>query len=173
MGDKIVVLRDGLVQQIGTPLGLYNHPANRFVAGFIGSPPMNIVAGQVQVSGGTVIVDEGAFKIELTGEVANAMSAYDGKDILIGVRPEDLEYHETPQKKNCLEAVIDVVEPLGSEIHLNISTDNHQMVARVAPDHNFNVGDTVYFTPNMAKVHFFDLETEQSIIFNEEASRTL
>jgi multiple sugar transport system ATP-binding protein len=68
MGDKIVVLRDGIVQQIGTPLGLYNHPANKFVAGFIGSPPMNIAAGTVQVEGNKVIVDEGAFKIEVEGE---------------------------------------------------------------------------------------------------------
>jgi multiple sugar transport system ATP-binding protein len=173
MGDKIVVLRDGIVQQIGTPLGLYNHPANKFVAGFIGSPPMNIAAGTVQVEGNKVIVDEGAFKIEVEGEAAEALKAYDGKDVLVGVRPEDLMYHETPQSKNNIEAVVDVVEPLGSEIHLNVSTHNHQLVARVAPDHQFNVGDTVYFTPNMDKVHYFDLETEQAIIFNEEASKTL
>ena len=171
MGDKIVVIKDGLIQQIGTPLGLYNHPINRFVAGFIGSPPMNILSVDVVEKGGTVAIEEGSFTVTLSGVQAEALKSYVGKRVLFGIRPEDMTYQPQAGSKNEISANVEVVEPLGAEIHLYVGTQNNQMVATVNPNYQFHVGDTVHFVPDMERVHFFDGETEQAILFNEEASK--
>ena len=173
MADKIVVLKDGLIQQIGTPLGLYNHPINRFVAGFIGSPPMNIMTVNVEEQAGKIIINEGSFTLPVDGALGEALKPYVGKPVKFGVRPEDLKLQTGAGAKNTIPANVEVVEPLGAEIHLYVGTANHQMIASVEPHHTFHVGDEVHFLPDLTKVHFFDDETEKSIMFNEEASKTL
>ena len=162
MGDRIVVLRDGVIQQIGTPLGLYNQPVNRFVAGFIGSPPMNIVRVAIKEEGGKVIADEGDFQIELPSHLADPLRVAVGKDALFGVRPEDIIYSPDPSKTNDMTTKVDVVEPLGSEIHLHISTSNNNYITRVPPRYEFHVGDEAHFQPDVEKLHFFDLTTEKA-----------
>ena len=164
MGDRIVVLKDGLIQQIGTPLGLYNNPVNRFVAGFIGSPPMNIMKVVLKGDGGRILVDEGEFKVALLQGMAEKVRSYVGKELLFGIRPEDLVYTTNPNEENSIKAKVEVVEPLGAEILLYISTNKNQIIVRVAPRYEFHYGDSVYFKPDMEKVHFFDMETEQAII---------
>ena len=89
MGDKIVVMRDGVIQQIGDPLTLYNNPVNRFVAGFIGSPPMNFMAVKVTDEGGKMIIDEGNYKLHVDSKVADALKPYVGREVIFGVPPED------------------------------------------------------------------------------------
>ncbi len=165
MGDRIVVLKDGVIQQIGTPLGLYNHPVNRFVAGFIGSPPMNIMKVSIKRDGSKLYADEGSFQITLTGsKYEELLTPFEGRDVLFGVRPEDLIYTEGPEKDNNIPAKVEVVEPLGAEIHLYVSTKNNQLTARVAPRYEFKVGDTVNFHPDPNKIHFFDIESEKAIV---------
>jgi multiple sugar transport system ATP-binding protein len=173
MADKIVVLKDGLIQQIGTPLGLYNHPINRFVAGFIGSPPMNIMSVTVEDKGGKIHINEGSFTLPVEGVQGDALKAYVGKTVLFGVRPEDLKLETSASAKNTIPTTVEVVEPLGAEIHLYVGTANHQLIASVDPHHQFHVGDEVRFLPDLNKVSFFDGETEKAILFNEEASKTL
>jgi multiple sugar transport system ATP-binding protein len=163
MGDKIVVLKDGLIQQIGSPLELYNHPKNRFVAAFIGSPPMNIMTAKILEKDGKIIADEGDFQIELEGKIGDLLKSYINKEVLIGVRPEDFVYTTTPKKTNNIRTHVEVVEPLGAEIHLYVSTQNHQLIVRVAPRFEFHVGDEANFAPDMEKLHFFDLDTEEVI----------
>jgi len=161
MADKIVVMKSGVIQQIGSPLDLYNHPANRFVAGFIGSPPMNFLSVTLRDEGGKIIADEGDSQIEITGRYLNALKPYIGKEIVFGVRPEDLSYIEKGGKG--VHTKVDVIEPLGAEIHVYVSTKKHQMIARVPPTVQFKVGDEAVFTPMVERVIFFDLETEQAI----------
>jgi multiple sugar transport system ATP-binding protein len=163
MGDKIVVLKDGLIQQIGSPLGLYNHPKNRFVAAFIGSPPMNIMNAKIIEKSGKIIVDEGDFQIVAEGQTADKLKSYVDKEVLFGIRPEDLVYTTTPKKENNIKTHVEVVEPLGAEIHLYVSTQNHQLIVRVQPRYEFHVGDEADFFPDIDKLHFFDLETEEII----------
>ena len=163
MGDRIVVLKDGLIQQIGTPLGLYNTPVNRFVAGFIGSPPMNFMKVSLKMDGGKLLADEGTFKVELTPQQAETLRNYAGKDAILGVRPEDLLFTEAPERVNNVATKVEDIEPLGSEIHLWVSTKNNQLVAKVAPRHVFHIGDTANLHPDLTKIHFFDLETEKAI----------
>ena len=163
MGDRIVVLKDGLIQQIGTPLGLYNTPVNRFVAGFIGSPPMNFMKVSLKIENGRMIADEGSFRMELAPQQSETLRNYAGKDAIFGIRPEDLLYTETPDKTNNIPAKVEVIEPLGSEIHLWVSTKNNQLVCKVAPRFTFHIGDTANIHPDLTKIHFFDVETEKAI----------
>jgi len=165
MGDRIVVLKDGLIQQIGTPLGLYNRPINRFVAGFIGSPQMNIMKSTIKELGGRLVADEGDFSVALEGNAVNRMRAYLGKDVLLGIRPEDMVVTDRQVEAQTLTARVEVVEPLGAEILLYVSTKQHEsIIVRIPPHHEFKVGDTATFKPNIEKIHFFDIETEKAIV---------
>ena len=158
MADKIVVMKDGLIQQIGSPLDLYNKPANRFVAGFIGSPPMNFMNVEVKEDGGKLIIDEGTFSAEVKG--CDYLKKYIGKNVVFGIRPEDLEYSEKEIKGITIPAKVTVIEPLGAEIHLYLSTGNHQYIARTGPELDLKVDSEVNFIPDYSKACFFDIETE-------------
>lgn len=151
---------------------MYNNPINRFVAGFIGSPPMNMITLKVKEEGGKVTLNEGAFTLTLEGEQAAAIKPFAGKEIIMGVRPEDLKLAEGATK-NQMSTRVEVIEPLGAEIHLFVATDSHQMIAKVDPHHHFHVGDTVTLVPDLKKCHFFNPDTDRSILFNEEASKSL
>ncbi|MDR1142978.1 MAG: sn-glycerol-3-phosphate ABC transporter ATP-binding protein UgpC [Spirochaetaceae bacterium] len=162
MADKIVVMKDGRVQQIGSPLHLYNHPANKFVAGFIGSPPMNFLTLKIAGRDGIVLTN-GAFEVRPPADGrGEALKAFIDKDVYFGIRPEDLHYTEKPGE-NIIPAKITVIEPLGADIHLWLSVGNQPMVARTGPDHAFKVGDTVNFRADMNKALFFDRETELAL----------
>ena len=166
MGDKIVVMKSGLIQQIGSPLKLYNDPINRFVAGFIGSPPMNIALADVIEEGGKIIAKEEGMTIVIPKDKEEVIKSYLGKKVHMGVRPEDLTFTKKPEANN-LKASISVIEPLGNETHLYIDTKEHQYIARSLPENEFQVGDEVNFTPNVDKVQFFDVETERSLFYSE------
>ncbi|MCF6335070.1 MAG: TOBE domain-containing protein, partial [Spirochaetales bacterium] len=161
MADKIVVMKDGFIQQIGSPLELYNKPTNRFVAGFIGSPPMNFMNVTVKEEGSKLVLDEGAFSIDVEG--CDYLKNYVGKNVVFGIRPEDLHFADKEKKGETIPAKITVIEPLGAEIHLYMDTDNHQFIARTGPEIDLKVDATVYFKPDFAKAVFFDLETEKRI----------
>ena len=162
MGDRIVVMRDGVIQQIGTPLALYNTPVNRFVAGFIGSPPMNIMKVNLKESGGGLVVEEAGFQIEVAAAHHDRLRSHVGRDLFMGIRPEDLTYVEGT-RGNVVGASVDVVEPLGSETHIYLTVGTNQLTARVGPDVDVRVGTEITLSPNMDRVHYFDLETEASL----------
>ncbi len=163
MGDKIVVMKDGVIQQIGDPLTLYNSPINRFVAGFIGSPPMNFMSVKIVEEGGKVFADEGNFKLELKGKLAEVAKDHSGKDLVFGVRPEDLEFSPKAADGTCIVSSIEVVEPLGAEIHIYVSTGSHQIIARIPPTSHPKVGDEVRLIPDQDRTILFDLDTEQAL----------
>ena len=163
MADKIVVMKDGKVQQIGSPLFLYNHPINKFVAGFIGSPPMNFLSVKVREENGAIVLEESSFKIKADTSHYEYLKSHVGKEVFFGIRPEDMTYAEK-EGSNTIKVTVTVVEPLGADIHLWLTTESQPLVARTEPHHVFKVGDTVYFTPRMEKARFFDRETELAII---------
>jgi len=164
MGDKIVVMKDGLVQQIGSPLYLYNHPINKFVAGFIGSPPMNFLTVKVVEEGGKLLIDEGSFKLAPDPAHLELLKAYVGKEVSFGIRPEVLDVANQKLEIGVIKAKVTVVEPLGAEIHLQASTPTQGMVARIGPHHLYKHGDEIVFDPVMAKARYFDRENEKSIL---------
>ncbi len=163
MGDKIVVMKDGKIQQIGSPLYLYNHPINKFVAGFIGSPPMNFISVKIAEKNGRLIADEGSFEITPTKEQAESLKNYIGKEVFFGIRPEDLTYAPSPAAENNMQMKVSIIEPLGAETHLYLATRTQQIIARTDPSNTFKIGQEVCFVPNMEKSKFFDKETEKNI----------
>lgn len=163
MGDKIVVMKDGKVQQIGSPLYLYNHPINKFVAGFIGSPPMNFLTVKIVEKNGQIIADEGSFEVTPTAQQAEALKKYIGKEVFFGIRPEDLDYTKDDSAPNRMQMKVSIIEPLGAETHLYLATKSQQVIARTEPDNTFRIGDTVSFIPDVEKAKFFDKETELNV----------
>ena len=162
MGTKIVVMKDGHVQQIGEPLYLYNHPINKFVAGFIGTPPMNFMTVTVKKSGDNVVIDEGSFTLVPTAEQQKYLSEYVGKEVYFGVRPEDLAYTEAPAAENNMQMKVSNKEPLGAETHVFLSSKSQCVVARVlsSAKNEFKIGETVNFVPAMERCKFFVKNTE-------------
>ncbi len=163
MGDKIVVMKDGKVQQIGSPLYLYNHPVNKFVAGLIGSPPMNFLSVRIVDKGGRILADEGSFEVVPTPQQAERLKDYVGREVFFGIRPEDMQYTKEPAQSNNMQMKVSIIEPLGAETHLYLATRSQQVIARTEPDNTFRIGDTANFVPNMEKGKFFDKESEANI----------
>jgi multiple sugar transport system ATP-binding protein len=161
LGTKIVVMKDGIIQQIGAPLYLYNYPINKFVAGFIGTPPMNFLTVRVLEKNGAIVCDEGSFEINPTEEQAKALKAYVGKEVTFGIRPEDLTYVEKPAAKDDMQMKITNKEPLGAETHLYlISNKGQSIIAKTTATADFRLGDTVNVVPNMAKAKFFEINPD-------------
>jgi multiple sugar transport system ATP-binding protein len=168
MASKIVVMKDGKVQQIGAPLDLYNYPLNKFVAGFIGSPPMNFLTVKVSEQGGSILLDEGNFILKPASIHTAELKKFIGKEVYFGIRPENLEYTRDAVP-NSFPVKVTVVEPLGADIHLWLNTNTQPLVARTGPQYLFKVGDTIHLTPQLDKARYFDKETELSILPNAGA----
>ena len=166
LGTRIVVMKDGVVQQIDTPQNLYDHPCNQFIAGFIGSPQMNFMDGKVKVKGNDVTVTVGEHVLEVPADKAKALTGYDGKTLVLGIRPEDV--HDEPaflqaNPKSTISAPVRVYELLGAEVFLYFDFAGTQMTARVNPRTSARAGDTVTFALDMSKTHYFDKETQKTI----------
>src|SRR6185312_5278831 len=150
MADKIVVMHDGIVEQIGTPLELYDKPANQFVAGFIGSPAMNFLKGKIALNGSAAF--EGPMGVKLP--LGNAPAQSDGRPAVYGIRPEHFTIAD-----DGAEAEIVVVEPTGSETQVFAKLGGEQVVAVFRERHQFSPGDKVRLKPNPSVVHLFDETT--------------
>lgn len=163
MADKIVVMKLGVIQQIGGPMELYNDPDNKFVAGFIGSPPMNFMVVTVQKEGKDTILKSDSFSLKVLPEQAEILEPYVGKQITFGIRPEDVEYSHKSEEGKTINGTVSVVEPLGSETQVYVSTDGANIVGKIAPEVIPTVGEEVSLIVNMEKARFFDLDTEVRI----------
>jgi multiple sugar transport system ATP-binding protein len=163
LGDRVVVMKDGLVQQVGDPLGIYSKPRNRFVAGFIGSPAMNFLDCTV-VGDGELAVESPGLRVSVPPAQKTALERYRGKAVTLGVRPEDLREATAEDPKNYrIDAVVEVVEPLGNEILLDVKVGRHPLVARVPPTSRVRLHEQIPLTLNRERLHFFDTQTEQAI----------
>jgi multiple sugar transport system ATP-binding protein len=166
MGDRIVIMKDGFIQQVGAPLEVYDFPQNEFVAGFIGSPPMNFFKAKIVQDSG-LYADTGSFKLKIPDKYTSAYKSYVGKDVTFGMRPEDI-LDEIPEERRGtwekFNAVVEVIEPLGAEIILELSKGGHSFTARVDPHSKSRLNQevTVYF--DMEKMHLFDPETEKVVL---------
>jgi multiple sugar transport system ATP-binding protein len=164
LGDRVVVMKDGLVQQVGEPLELYNAPVNRFVAGFIGSPAMNFAPVRVRDSNGGLKADNAGFDIDIPAELGQRLRPYTGRDVTIGIRPEDLQIANGSHPPGlCFDAMVEVVERLGPEILLDLAVGEQTMVAAVEPTVRAKRGDTLRFAVRPERLHFFDTASEAAI----------
>src|SRR5262250_1269015 len=164
LGDRVVVMKDGVVQQVGEPLELYGNPANRFVAGFIGSPAMNFAEVTIAESGGGLWAETAGIRVRIPSARVGALRPHTGKRATLGVRPEALRIANgsDPADYVC-EATVDVVEPLGSEILLNLTAGANEFVARVDPAVTVKTHERVRLAFDPARLHFFDHATESAL----------
>jgi multiple sugar transport system ATP-binding protein len=167
MGDRIVVMKDGLVQQVAPPQELYDRPANVFVAGFIGSPAMNFLRlGLSEEAGGAYAVGDGV-RVRIPASRSSRLKGQNGRQIILGVRPEDVECDSAyveHHSDSVINAQVEVVEPLGAEVFLYVSCGSGNITARVEPGTKARVGDRIPVALNMDNVHLFDVETEMAMI---------
>jgi len=166
MGQRIAIMRDGVLQQCDKPEVVYQKPANRFVAGFIGSPPMNFLEAKLVEEGGQVWVDAGEFRFPVVGNGA-AKDAV-GKDVLMGIRPESifdasLESHVKPTDFNTFVAKVDVLEPLGHEYVAYLKCGKHNLLASIENGTKIAIDQEARFVVNLEQIHIFDKETEVAI----------
>ena len=168
LGTRIVVMKDGVVQQVDSPTNLYSKPGNLFVAGFIGSPQMNFLDAKVNVKGKEVSLQVGPHAIKLPAAKAQKLidGGYAGKTVVMGIRPEDVHDDEAfiaANPDSIVDATIRVYELLGAEVFLYFDVEGFNMTARVDPRTTARTGDNVRFALDPEKIHVFDKETELTI----------
>jgi multiple sugar transport system ATP-binding protein len=167
MGDRIVVMNKGIIQQCSDPMTVYDQPGNKFVASFIGSPPINFMAGRIIKKDSKYFFDEGKFKVKLLDAMYPKIAGYDGHEIVMGIRSEDIYdklFASEASLENTVRATCEVVEPLGSEVFLYLSSGKHNFIARVGAHDRPEVNRDMDLVFDMSKVHFFDSKTEETII---------
>jgi multiple sugar transport system ATP-binding protein len=162
MGSKIVVLNKGLIQQVDTPLELYNNPANKFVAGFVGSPAMNFIRGNL-VSNGSLVFKSRLFNIDLPDSFSQALAEPLDREIIMGIRPEHIYAVEQPKSRNISTPqtiTIDVVEPIGNEVFIYFKGTESIHCMRTPPDHLYRPGDQIEASLDLDNLYFFDVKSD-------------
>jgi multiple sugar transport system ATP-binding protein len=183
MGDRVAVIKDGVLQQVDTPQNLYDHPANVFVGAFIGSPSMNLYDGTLTISGDGGSVQLGSQSVSFPGSVLEhrpALRGYDGRQVIVGIRPEDFEDAELDKENHpAIKAPITLIEALGSEIMVHFTMDAPRVdsgdpdaveetgdtsaVGRFNPRSRLRMGDQATIAVSSENLHFFDFETREAI----------
>lgn len=166
MATRIAVINKGLLQQVETPQTLYDRPANLFVAGFIGTPAMNFIKSRLVKSDGKLIIDSDAFKVEVPSDRVSSYSGYVGRDVIMGIRPENIhDPHFAPPGifTQTVEGKVDLTELMGNEIFVYLSSGDHNLVARFDPRTTCRMGDRTQVVFNMNNMHLFDPDTEKAI----------
>jgi len=166
MGNRIAVMRDGVLQQLDTPQVLYDHPVNMFVAGFIGSPAMNFFDGRIEAQGDNLFAVSNGLRLSIPPSRAAIIKQYAGKEVTFGIRPEDI--HDIAEEPNAdpgrvARVMVNVVEPLGSEVFLYVGAGNNEFISRVDPRTRARPGQTLDVVFNTDKLHVFDRQTQLSL----------
>ena len=167
LGQRIVIINEGVIQQVADPITVYDMPVNKFVAGFMGNPPMNFLNGRIIKKDSKLYFDEGRIRVKLVDEMMPKMKPYLDKEVTFGIRSENiydkLFVSEAPPE-NVVTLSCEVVEPMGSEVYLHLSTGKHGLVAKVGGHDRPQINQDMDFVFDMSKVHFFDKDTENAII---------
>ena len=168
MGSRIVVMKDGFMQQVDTPMNLYNYPCNMFVAGFIGSPQMNFIDAMVEKKEDGIYLVFGDDKVKLEAAKAKTVEeqGYIGKEVVMGIRPEDMHDEENflaMSPDTVIGAHVDITESMGAETYLYLKIENTPFIARVNPRTTAKMGDDIKIGLDATKIHVFDKETQTTI----------
>ncbi len=172
MGDRIVVMKDGIVQQINTPLNLYNNPSNKFVAGFIGSPAMNFLSAMISGENNLMFTSHNSEIIfHPSSEQKNYLKDYVGQEIIIGIRPEDISVENDSDKSIEIDSTLDVIEPMGNESFIYFEIEKVQFIARVKSLHDLKVGEKIKLYIDSGKVYLFDKKSGKNISQSDSKSK--
>ena len=168
MAEQIFIMNNGALQQSGMPLEVYRHPVNKFVAGFIGSPSMNFIDCRLIRENEDFFVDGGGFKLRVPQTFHPGIQHLQGKEIIFGVRPEDMydrRFASNETMNASLTAGVEVIEPLGAETHLYLVCGQHSLVAKMdTPQDQFKIDQKIEVLVDMDKTHIFDIETSQAVV---------
>jgi multiple sugar transport system ATP-binding protein len=168
MGDRIVVMKDGLIHQVGTPMELYHRPANLFVASFIGSPTMNFISVRVaRDQAGEMTLEAGAFRLSVPPEKQTCLLPYLDQEVILGIRPDDFSQAGAPQERRTIEATVAVVQPVGSQIYLDVKAGEHDLIAAVDSACAARAHQGICLQVNLDNLHLFDAQTEKAIRGND------
>jgi multiple sugar transport system ATP-binding protein len=166
MGDRIAVLDRGVIQQVADPLTLYDAPCNQFVAGFVGTPPTNFLRGRIRRDAGGCAFEHGPVRAAVPAAMAERLAGYADREIVLGIRPEDLSL-AGPDQAGISMLPVEVVEPMGSETWVYLGADGLVLIARVPPLRHGarpKPGQTVAIRLEMQRAHFYDPQTEKVIV---------
>jgi len=161
MGTKIVIMKDGIIQQTGRPMEIYRRPLNMFVAGFIGSPAMNFFPARIVSSNSGTSVETDCFRLPVPRVKLNAYQNFLGKEVIFGIRPDDIhcpDFMKEYKEEISVQGTVEVIEPLGPEILLNISLGENSLIARVDPRVETDLGREMTLVLDMEKMHVFDTD---------------
>jgi multiple sugar transport system ATP-binding protein len=171
MGTKIVIMNDGVVNQVGSPMEIYDLPVNKFVAGFIGNPGMNFLSAKIVSKDSTLYIDTGSFQLLIPAEKHSFLQSNIDREVILGIRPEhlqDVAFPDDSKITDTFKAVVEVVETLGAEIQLDVSSGGHNLVARVDPRTTAKRHQDIELAVNMDKIHIFETEPPNQRIKTEE-----
>jgi multiple sugar transport system ATP-binding protein len=165
MADKVAIMNLGLLQQLGDVHEIFNHPTNLFVAGFIGSPPMNFIGVTLTERAGSCFLDADSFTLPIPNDIGKIIKEKaTSSELILGVRPEDISLGKNRTQEKSVEAEIYVIEPLGSEIIVDLKLGDNLIKVKTTPDFALSIGEKVWIGFDMEKIHLFDKKTENSII---------
>jgi multiple sugar transport system ATP-binding protein len=168
MASRIFVMDKGSLQQSGSPLEVYQRPANRFVAQFIGSPSMNFIEARLLAQNGDLLVDAGSFTLKMPPQFTGRLQSHIERDVLLGIRPEDLQYFpggDDSPVPPLLAATVEIIEPVGSEIYVHLIAGRHTLVAKLdASVEGLAIGETIRIGIDAKKAHLFDTESSALIV---------
>ncbi|MBI4495795.1 MAG: sn-glycerol-3-phosphate ABC transporter ATP-binding protein UgpC [Deltaproteobacteria bacterium] len=164
MGERIVVMKDGRKQQLGPPLELYFHPANKFVAGFIGSPAMNFARAELVSEDGALFLQTLQARLKVPEEKAARLKGYPARRVVFGIRPEDLPETAHGLPGETIEALVEVIEPLGSEVYLDLKAGEETLIARADSKTSAKPQARIFLRPVMENMHLFDIRDEKAIL---------
>jgi multiple sugar transport system ATP-binding protein len=157
-------MNDGAIQQVDRPEALYHRPANLFVAGFIGTPPMNFFHGRIQCDDRGLVFDSGTLRLGLPPAWRDQAADYVGQPVVFGVRPEDIGPAPEMPDASRMTATIDIVEPLGADVHVHLARGEHRFVSRVKPHNHYSVGTEIELSVNLDQAHLLDPRSHMTII---------
>ncbi|MBI4358653.1 MAG: sn-glycerol-3-phosphate ABC transporter ATP-binding protein UgpC [Candidatus Omnitrophica bacterium] len=167
LGDRIVVMKDGVIQQIADPIGLYESPVNKFVAGFIGSPPSNFLKGKIMPRNGELYFTDDGIRLKVLKQHYDKLTPYLNQDIYLGIRPEDVYdklFAQDASEEFIITGTVDLVEPMGSEIYLYFSAGRNTFIVRVNNQDTATANQDLQLVFDMSKAHFFDPRTEKAVV---------
>jgi multiple sugar transport system ATP-binding protein len=173
MGTKIVIMKDGFIQQVGPPMEIYEYPVNKFVGGFIGSPGMNFLPARIAAEDSKLYVDTKNFRLLVPEDKTSYIQTHKDREVILGIRPEHIEdgaFADASSVTDTFKAVVEVVETLGSEVQLDVVSGDHNLVARVDPRTKAERNREIELAVNMEKIHIFDIEPPNVRMRTEEYS---
>jgi multiple sugar transport system ATP-binding protein len=173
MGTKIVVMKDGFIQQVGPPMEIYEYPVNKFVGGFIGSPGMNFLSARIVAENSKTYVDTKSFRLLIPEDKVMHIQKYRDREVILGIRPEHIQDNAFADASSIIDtfkAMVEVVETLGAEVQLDVASGEHNLVARVDPRTKAARNQEIILAVNMEKIHIFDTEPPNLRIKTEQYS---